>query len=88
MPQMGGKGGGGPREDYKRRETVFVLKLHFNNSIIITIQSVSNCWVNTTSRWGIRQLGISFGSIFLLFPMKVTLGHVRSSQGKSLAPGS
>ena len=29
---------------------------------------ISKCRVNTTSRWGIKQLGISFGFIFLLFP--------------------
>ena len=23
---------------------------------------ISSCWVNRTSRWGIKQLGISFGS--------------------------
>ena len=37
---------------------------------------ISSYQVNTTSRRGIKQLGISFGSIFLLFffyfPMKVT----------------
>ena len=27
-------------------------------------------WENTTSRRGIRQLGVSFGSIFLLFSFK------------------
>ena len=28
---------------------------------------ISSCWVNTTSRQGKKQLGVSFGSIFLLF---------------------
>ena len=30
------------------------------------VTKISSCWVNTTSRWGIKQLGISFGSSFLL----------------------
>ena len=29
---------------------------------------------NTTSRWGIKQLGISFGSIFLLFSYESSRG--------------
>ena len=47
----------------------------------VTKISTCNCRVNTTSRQGITQLGISFGSIFLLFSYK-------SSWGKSLAPRS
>ena len=31
---------------------------------------ISSCWVNTTIRRGIKRLGISFGSIFLLFSNK------------------
>ena len=31
------------------------------------VTKISSCQVNTTSRRGIKQLGISFGSIFLLF---------------------
>ena len=31
------------------------------------VTKISSCRVNTTSRQGIKQLGISFGSIFLLF---------------------
>ena len=34
------------------------------------------------SRWGIEQLGLSFGLIFLLFPMKVARGHAHKSRGK------
>ena len=45
------------------------------------VTKISSCQVNTTSRWGIKWLGISFGSIFLLFSNK-------SSRGKSPAPGS
>ena len=52
------------------------------------VTKISNCWVNTTSRWKIKQLGISFGSIFLLFSYESNLGYVHSSQGKSPTPGS
>ena len=31
------------------------------------VTKISNCQVNTTSRWRIKQLGISLGSIFLRF---------------------
>ena len=36
-------------------------------SLFGAVIEISSCQVNTTSRWGIKQLGISFGSIFLLF---------------------
>lgn len=36
----------------------------------------------------IELLGWIFGSIFLLFPMKVAGAHGHSSRGKSSAPGS
>ena len=46
-----------------------------------TVTKISSCWVNTTSRLGIKQLGISFGSIFLIFSYE-------SSRGPhSLQPG-
>ena len=45
------------------------------------VTKISSFWVNTTSRQGIKRLGVSFGSIFLLFSYK-------SSWGKSLAPRS
>ena len=31
------------------------------------VTNISSCRVNTTRKWGIRQLGISFGFIFSLF---------------------
>lgn len=34
------------------------------------------------SKWGIEQLGLSFGLIFLLFPMKVAREHAHKRQGK------
>ena len=43
--------------------------------------------VNTASRWGIKQLGISFSSIFLLFSYeKVARGHIHNSRGKNPGP--
>ena len=49
---------------------------------------ISGCWVYTISRRGIVQLGSSlYGSIFLLFPIRVAKTHAHSSQGKSPAPG-
>ena len=52
------------------------------------VTKISSCRVNTTSRRGIKRLGISFGSIFVLFPIKVAGGHSLSSRGKSAAPSS
>ena len=45
-------------------------------------------WVNTTSKGGIKKVGISFGSIFLLFSNKSSQGHTRStsSWGKPQPP--
>ena len=48
-------------------------------SLSRVVTKISSCLVNTTSWWGINQLGISYGSIFLLFSNK-------SSWGKSPAP--
>ena len=38
------------------------------------VTKISSCRVNTTSRRGIKRLGISFGSIFLLFSNKSSRG--------------
>ena len=38
------------------------------------VTKISSCRVNTTSRRGIKQLGISFGSIFLLFSYESSRG--------------
>lgn len=46
------------------------------------VAKISSCQVYVISR-----LGSSFGSIFLLFPMKVAEGHVHSCRGKSPTPG-
>ena len=39
------------------------------------VTKISNCRVKL-SRWGIRQLGISFGYIFLLFPCESIHGKI------------
>ena len=52
------------------------------------ITKISSCQVNTTSRWGIKQLGISFGSIVLLFSYEQSWGRILSNREKSPAPNS
>ena len=47
-------------------------QLHVQLSRVVT--KISSCRVNTTSRRGIKRLGISFGSIFLLFSNKSSRG--------------
>ena len=44
------------------------------SKICKAVTKISSCWVHTTSRWGIKQLGISFGSIFLLFSYESSQG--------------
>ena len=53
------------RKKEKKKETRFLKFNKHKNARVVT--KISNCRVNTTSRGEIRQLGISFGSIFLLF---------------------
>ena len=51
-----------------------IQKTHKQTNTVVEVRDVTNissCWVNTTSRREIKQLGISFGSIFFCFPMKV-----------------
>ena len=65
-----------------------------NSQLLIRISQgsrfmvIRSCRLNTPSRQGIKQLGISFGSIYLHYPMKVAMGHVHNSRGKSSAPSS
>ena len=47
---------------------------------------ISICQVNTTREQGIKQLRISFSSIFLLFSNESSLGHILSSPVKSPGP--
>ena len=44
------------------------------NTSIRVVTKISSCRVNTTSRRGIKRLGISCGSIFLLFSNKSSWG--------------
>ena len=91
MPQMGGEGGVGLEKTIKgERLCSFCIYTLIIQLLLLSrvVTKISNCWVNTTSRWEIKQLGISFGSIFLLFSYESNLGHVHSSQGKSPTPGS
>ena len=51
-----------------------------------TVAKISSFWVNTTSKAGIKQLGICCGSTFLPFFMKVIWGHLHSNQGIPWSP--
>ena len=48
--------------------------LFFVKNRVVT--KISSCWVKTTSRRGIKQLGISFVSSFLLFSNKSSRGKI------------
>ena len=50
------------------------------------VTKISSCRVNTTSRWGIKPLGISFDSIFLLFANKSSRGPLSSVAGENPRP--
>ena len=63
----------------------------WENVFIVTrvraVAKISSCWGNTLSRWGIKQLGISFGSNYLLFSYESSWGvHLHITWRKSLAP--
>ena len=62
--------------------------MHRENKACRAVTKISSCRVNTTSRLGIKQLGISFGSKFLFFSYESSWGHVLNSQEKSLGPAS
>ena len=49
---------------------IWDIMVHF----IRVVTKISSCRVNTTSRQGIKRLGISCGSIFLLFSNKSSWG--------------
>ena len=57
----------------------------FANFMTTVVTKISSCSVNTSSRQGIKQLGISFGSIFLLFSYNSSQG--RHSQQPGEIPG-
>ena len=50
------------------------------------VTKISSSRVKTTSRRGIKQLGISFGSIFLLFSNKSSRGPLSQQPGKIPGP--
>ena len=45
-----------------------------NNTKYRVVAKISSCWVNTTSRPGIKHRGVSFGSNFLPFSNKSSQG--------------
>ena len=47
-------------------------------NVIRVVTKMSSFRVNTISRRGIKRLGISFGSIFFYFPIKVAGENPRS----------
>ena len=50
------------------------------------VTKISSCRINTTSRQGIKQQGISFGSIFLLFSNKSSRGPHSQQPGEIPGP--
>ena len=57
-------------------------------TLYMAVVNISSCWVYVISRRGIVQQRSTFGSIFLLFPIKVARAHAHSSHGKSPVPSS
>ena len=66
--------------------TLISLLQNFSAYCIKGVTKISSSWVNTTSSWGIIQLGISFGAIFLLFSYESSQGHIHSSRGTTPPP--
>ena len=65
--------------------------LFCNDSYLRAVAKISSCWVNAVSRRGIvlSCVGISsFGSVFVLFPIREAGAHTHSTQVKSPAPSS
>ena len=62
------------------------LFLTFCLQVYRVVTKISSCRVNTTSRQGIKRLGISFGSIFLLFSNKSSRGPLSQQPGKIPGP--
>ena len=55
---------------------LILVKLLAKDVIIYrVVTKISSCQVNTTRKWGIKQLGISFDSIFLLFSNESSRGN-------------
>ena len=58
------------------------IQMSFFSTYSRVVTKISSCRVNTTSRRGIKRLGISFGSIFLLFSNKSSRGPLSQQSGK------
>ena len=59
--------------------SINIIIYYIDTSVLLeniprVVSKISSCRVNTTSRQGIKQQGISFGSIFLLFSNKSSQG--------------
>ena len=52
-----------------------IFRVLFVSLYIRDVTKISSCRVNARSRWGIKQLGVSFGSIFLLFSFESSRGQ-------------
>ena len=60
---------------HKKNELVrFYCAYAYAYALVKTRLKISSCRVNTTSGWIIKQLGISLGSIFLLFSYESSRG--------------
>ena len=67
------------------------LLLFSCHSVLLTIRvvtKISSCQGNTKGTQGIKQLGISFLSMFLLFAYESSWGQIHRSRGETQAPAS
>ena len=72
---------------YFRNFTVFLfMDMYVNEIETRVVTKISSCRVNTTSRRGIKRLGISFGSIFVLFSNKSSQGGTLLVAGENPRP--
>ena len=69
---------------YQLPPVMFYILDKFIKCRVVT--KISSCGVNTTSRQGIKQQGISFGSIFLLFSNKSSWGPQSQQPGEIPGP--
>ena len=68
-----------------------IESVHINGVPVLSgrvVRKISSCRVNTTNGREIKQVRLSFGSIFLPFSYESGRGHVLSSRGKSPVPAS
>ena len=62
------------------------LMLFHQSFAFRVVTKIASCWIHTTSRWRIKQLGISFGSSFLLFSNKSSRGPHSYQLGEIPSP--